>query len=362
VRALSIVLSLALIFSIIALSISPQIWWGFAFIGAGAPLLWVLNFLTLLYWVIKPGWWSIVPLIGLLVGLGVFYNTFAFTASSQPEQACMEVLSYNLNHFGRPKYYLWPKDSSKLEDPAESATFMDWVVKHPARVKSFQEFFSFPGDPIFDAHMQLSEQGWKHAVFSVDTLKVNKAVYGLAIYSKYPILASGMVFKGSKSFNKGIWADLDLGQGDTLRLINVHFESAQLQNTKRRSEGKKETMRNMLWVMRESLLHHADQVEQVLYIARQSPYPVIISGDFNSTPYSYTYIQLEKEFQNAFAEKGRGFGFTFNHDKLFFLRIDHQFASHSLKVCNFTTRNDVSYSDHFPLEASYQLIRNSNVK
>jgi endonuclease/exonuclease/phosphatase family metal-dependent hydrolase len=360
VKALSIALSLALIISIIALHLSPQIWWGFGFIGAAAPLLWLLTFLIFLYWIIKPGWWIIAPLVGLIIGLGVFYSTFSFSSSSQPDGPCLDVLSYNLNHFGRPKYYLWPKDSSKLKDPEEAIRFMEWVVHQPASVKIFQEYFSFPGDPLFDAHRQLSEQGWKHAVLSVDTLKVNKAVYGLAIYSKYPILASGMVFKGTTSFNKGIWVDLELDQGDTLRLINVHFESAQLQNTRHRSNGKKDTMHNMLWVMRQSMLHHADQVEQVLSFARQSPHPVIIGGDFNSTPYSYPYIRLEKEYQNAFAKKGSGFGFTFKHDKLFFLRIDHQFASHSLKVCNFTTRNDVSYSDHFPLEASYQLNINSN--
>ncbi|EMR04650.1 endonuclease/exonuclease/phosphatase family protein [Cesiribacter andamanensis] len=317
-KALSVLLSSALFLSILALQVSPQFWWGIGVLAAAAPLLWGGTLLFVLLSFLRPSWWMAAPVGALLLGMGVFFDTLSFPGQKAEEAPGLEVLSYNLSHFNRPRTYLWPKDSGKLEKVQELQRFMDWTAGHPAAIKCFQEFYTYPQDPYFDADARLRAGGWQHAHLWVDTLQVNKSVFGLAIYSKYPILASGVVFQGSTSFNKGIWADIATPEGDTLRVINVHLESAQLQRTRRSSGGKKETLRNMLWVFRESMLHRSEQADKVLAFARSSPHPVLICGDFNSTPYSYTYKQLDKDYQNAFRKKGSGFGFTLNHPKLFF--------------------------------------------
>ena len=46
--------------------------------------------------------------------------------------------------------------------------------------------------------------------------------------------------------------------------------------------------------MAESFRIHQDQVAAVREFAQNSPYPVILGGDFNSVPSSYEYYHLSK--------------------------------------------------------------------
>ena len=82
------------------------------------------------------------------------------------------------------------------------------------------------------------------------------------------------------------------------------------------------------------------------------PYKIIVCGDLNDTPYSYTYEQISEILLNSFEEKGRGFGFTYN-GKLSMLRIDNIFADSELSIKSFKTLNTISYSDHYPLAAKF---------
>src|SRR5690606_3320508 len=94
----------------------------------------------------------------------------------------------------------------------------------------------------------------------------------------------------------------------------------------------------------------ASQVKILSEHIQNSPYPVILAGDFNDVPYSYTYFTLRSILRNAFEEAGRGFGFTYNQ-VLFFLRIDNIFFGEGLEAKVFKTHREVDYSDHYPISA-----------
>jgi endonuclease/exonuclease/phosphatase family metal-dependent hydrolase len=96
------------------------------------------------------------------------------------------------------------------------------------------------------------------------------------------------------------------------------------------------------------------QIEQLIKDIKKSPYKVIIAGDLNDPPYSYTYEKLSKHLKNAFEEKGTGFGFTYN-GKLPMLRIDQQFCDKGIKVCSFKTKNKIKFTDHVPIIGTYSL-------
>lgn len=352
-KALTVILSLLLIIALSALHLPAFSWWGFSVIGLLSPLLWLLNLLLLVYWFWRPSWWVIFTVVALVAGIGLIGDTLAVSTASDPTPASLQLLSYNVSHFGKPKGYNFESDSGKLGDISQTRAFVAWVIEHPAPVKCFQEYFTFPGNALFDVDKKLKEQGWKHVTLSADTLSVNKSRFGLATYSKYPILAQGDIFIGSTRFNRGIWSDIKIGQ-DTLRVLNVHMQSAQLQRTSKKNKGIKDKLQKMFWMYRASLRAQNSQLEHVLAFIRKSPHPVILSGDLNSHPFSRVYQQLEQELENAFEQQGHGFGFTFNHPKLFFLRIDHQFVSDELEAVQFKTRQDIGFSEHFPLEGWYR--------
>ena len=81
----------------------------------------------------------------------------------------------------------------------------------------------------------------------------------------------------------------------------------------------------------------------------QSPYPVIVCGDFNDVPNSYAYTTIGKNLQNGFAEKGFGIGNTYDGISPT-LRIDNIFADKKFDVVQFE-RFKKKLSDHFPIAA-----------
>lgn len=91
------------------------------------------------------------------------------------------------------------------------------------------------------------------------------------------------------------------------------------------------------------------QVDIVLkYIKRDRSRYVIVCGDFNDSPISYTCNRFGKKLVSAFVESGNGPGYSYNKD-LFYVRIDHVFHSENLK--SFATQIDrsIKTSDHYPL-------------
>ena len=55
----------------------------------------------------------------------------------------------------------------------------------------------------------------------------------------------------------------------------------------------------------------SQQVEIVRNQLDSSTYPVIICGDFNDVPNSYTYFRIKGDRKDAFTQAGRGIGRTF---------------------------------------------------
>ena len=81
--------------------------------------------------------------------------------------------------------------------------------------------------------------------------------------------------------------------------------------------------------------------------AKSSPYPVIISGDFNDVPQSYVYRMIDKEYKDAFTEGGTGLMQTFI-SRFIGLRIDFTFTSESVKVLEHKILK-TAISDHYPV-------------
>ncbi|WP_224997455.1 endonuclease/exonuclease/phosphatase family protein [Cesiribacter sp. SM1] len=317
-------------------------------------MLWIVNLLWLLPGLIRPNWWLGFTVVAVVAGLGLVNDTVAFSGEKSPGPGAIKVLSYNVSHFNRPKGYHFEADSGILRSTADTRAYIDWVVNNTADIKCFQEFYTFSGSTIFNTDARLRQEGWVHSYISTDTLRINRSQFGVAIYSKYPIVDKGVLFIGRTGFNRGIWADVKI-YNDTVRVVNAHLQSAQLQRIlyKNKERGFKEAAKRTFWSFRKSQQERVEQLRKVLAITDNSPYPLIICGDLNSTPYSPVYQILDDKLVNAFEQEGSGFGFTFNHPKMFFLRIDHQFVSKEVEVLHFNTRQDVPFSAHFPTEGWY---------
>ena len=81
---------------------------------------------------------------------------------------------------------------------------------------------------------------------------------------------------------------------------------------------------------------------------------IIICGDFNETPLSYNYRQMQKAgFTDTFTKVGRGIKPTYA-GKLPLLRIDYVWANNGIIPLDF---NRLRYkgSDHYPVMLDFSI-------
>ncbi len=281
---------------------------------------------------------------------------------SVPHSATVSLLSANVRIFNVYAELREPGDAS-------SKNFIRWLATSPADVLCLQEYYNEPGGSaeggkVFRSDEAIGRGSGRHSFVSTSLTNRVGAEFGMAIFSRYPIVRRGVIPFGKLTQNHAMWADLARpatpGQRpDTIRVFNVHFQSMSMAEsdivtaTESRA-GLRQKAPNLLRRFRNGAVVRGMQVDTVLARVLRSPYPVLLAGDFNDLPYSYTYDQLADHLQNAWANTGLGIGATY-HGQLPFLRIDQQFASPQWQVLGCRVHQEIKWSDHYPLEALYRL-------
>ncbi|MEP1087369.1 endonuclease/exonuclease/phosphatase family protein [Algoriphagus sp.] len=305
------------------------------------PVILLLNLFLLVILVLSWRKLAFLPLLVLLIGYKFFLATFQIHPKNEVEEG-LKVLSYNAHMF-----YYKPKSETTPE-----SNVLSWLQEQPADVKVFQEFYQDNTTPSRDALKILGKNSNYKVSYHIIDGSMKKRSNGLAIFSKHPIINDGKVFD-AQGTNGAIFADI-LVKSDTIRIYNAHLESMRIDSDGLENlEGVKENYRQTLGKLQRGSLARTKQLKVLLEHMKNSPHPLILLGDLNEIPYSYTYFKLGETYDNAFEKAGRGFGFTYNRI-LFFLRIDHIFSSKSLQAVEFKTHREVDYSDHYPISATFR--------
>lgn len=290
-------------------------------LSLGVPLLIIINIVFAAYWLIQLNRRFLISLT--VLGISYFYFNVFYEVSKQIDPARFEntisVLSYNVRLFNAYE------EEFHGDVPAMMAAVLN--EKKPD-VLCIQEYY-IPNSIDF------SDYPHRYIHF------INKKTrLGHAIFSKYPLINTG-AFDFSDSFNNTLYADV-VKDKDTLRVYNLHLQSLGILP---RFQFLKETDNDRLRRrLSRNFKKQENQIRAILEHKTGTRHPVIISGDFNNTPFSYTYRKLNKEMTDSFRERGNGLGTTFLFDS-FPMRIDYILASKELKVLSFETLPD-SFSDH----------------
>lgn len=187
--------------------------------------------------------------------------------------------------------------------------------------------------------------------------------WGIATFSKYPIVNQGKIVFNTKSNNVCIYSDIVINQ-DTVRVYNIHLQSISfskgdnkfLDDVFSKEQDAKDEIwnsRRILRRLKRAFLMRAKQVEIVATHIKTCRYKIILCGDFNDTASSYAYQKLSKNLKDAFIEKGLGFGRTYA-GKWPQFRIDYILHSKQLR-CNKFQRFDETFTDHYPITASFDI-------
>ena len=329
----------------------PSGGWVAGFMMMSFPVVVAIHLISVPIWFAVERKKAILPLV-MFLAAGLFLSrTYRFKGSGDRDTGAGEkqrfsVMSYNVHVFQKFT------DGRTQETRKEIRDMKAWIGNSGADVLCMPEYYD-EDESIFDSGTYLRKKGYRHAAY-FHQRKFGKSYWGLAILSKFPIVASrDTVFAAQ---NGMVQADIKIGR-DTIRVIGLHLYSMTLGLSKlveqKEMDGIETESRITLRKMKNGFQRRAEEFAVLQDWIRTSPHPVLVCGDFNEVPYSYIYGKLRKSLKNSFEEKGQGFGFSYNHLP-YFIRIDHQFYDDSrLSVHDFTTYSKVKYSDHYPIMGTY---------
>jgi len=354
--------------------------WGLAPLLALTVPLWLgLVALLVLYWLRRRWRVALLPLAALLLAwpqvqrglplhLGGAGQRMLAQDTARRSQALspsiqaptLRLLSYNVRIFN-----VYPQ--LRRLDPAAPAKAIAWLAASPADVLCLQEYYQEPpgahsaDGKLFQVGERLGRGSDRHMFVSKTLTNGIGAEFGLAIFSRLPIVGRGEISFGRLTQNHAMWVDVaGPGRGDTVRIFNTHLQSMSLDEGDIVAAGSsragfRRKGRSLLGRFVRGAAARAWQADTLLAHVRRSPYPVLLAGDLNDLPYSYAYSQLASELQNAWATVGLGPGNTYHGRLPPVLRIDQQFAGPQWRVLGCRIHSEIPYADHFPVEGLYQL-------
>ena len=153
-------------------------------------------------------------------------------------------------------------------------------------------------------------------------------------------------------------------KGRPLTLVNIHFTSYDLTDDERRVvtdvknvDSAKESMREMKGTigskMSEGFRKRKVDAENLCTALRKIDGPLILCGDFNDVPESYSYRLLRGEgLEDAYAQTGFGPMITYNKH-LFWFHIDQILYRGAIRPLS-VKKGSLKSSDHYPLTAEFE--------
>lgn len=323
------ILAILLLFSYTLQYIKPSLFPYLSFVSLSVPVLLIINFLFCIYWIIKLKKQFFLSLLILLIGYSHILSFFKISQNIERVSSdSISVMSYNVRLFN---LYDWIEDDDILN---KIKSFIDVEKPDVINIQEFSSTESFLLKPYPYQHSSLSG---------------GKTSYGLAIFSKFPIVNKGVVVSENSS-TIAIFVDV-IKNRDTLRFYNIHLQSFKLESELKTFEDNSSD--KILNVFDNTFKIQEDQSNIISKHIQSSPYKVVLSGDFNNTAYSYVYKLLKGSLVDSFDSAGSGFGSTYNF-KYFPMRIDFILMDNSFRINEFKTFNK-NLSDHFPIISVFNL-------
>lgn len=343
--------------------LDPKKWWFFSLLGLGFGFLLVALITFIFFWLVFKPQLVFISLIPLLIGWKAITVFFAFHNPGrfdyQKPANALRIVHWNVGRFTE-----WKKNNNKGSQMR--LKMMDLIKEQNADILCIQEFFQSTDSTYYDnLNFVVKELGYPYYFFSWDD-DGHKQWVGQIIFSRLPIIDSGMIRFPKPSLPESLLQADVVFHGDTVRLYTTHLQSVQfgkkdferLHRIKKTDPTIVEDSKNIFYKLRRGIERRSVQAEVVKDFVAKSPHPFILTGDFNDVPNSYTYYTIKgKNLQDAFLQTGLGVGRTYSYIAPT-LRIDYILTTKDFEIKQFN-RIIKNYSDHYMLVTDVQLRPNS---
>lgn len=329
-----------------------------SYLGIGFPYILIVDVLYTTLLILTKKLTSLAMLAVLIFGYKninttIQVNPLHYVEDFSEDDSSFSLMSFNVRLLDR---YNWIKSKNDIREK-----IFEFLKYESPEIICFQEFYNNYGDSITNEDIiknLLKTEYCERDYNPEDTIhKTNK---GYRIFSKYKLENKQPIFDMTDNLI-GIYADANV-INQKIRIFNIHLKSIKLgyddydfiekidkKNNKEQISG----LGNIFTKLNKAYEIRVSQALMIDSIIKQSPYPVILCGDFNEPSVSYCYQKIIGNLADAFCESGTGFGETMRVKFLNF-RIDYILHSKSLISKRFRTHKE-NLSDHYAISCKFKI-------
>lgn len=327
----------------------PSLWW-ISMLGLLFPFLLVYLLVTLIILAFKRSKLFWLGLVLLLANSQQIFSLvgFHFSGNDKPGTSTIKVLSWNVSRWDE-------RNKEKRGGESYRKKMFAFLEKENADVLCFQEFFECHDPKYFESNIPvLKQMGYPYFHFYPSFELFNGSFqYGLAIFSKHPILEAKSYPNAARIHSEGlVYADININ-GKTIRVFNSHLETPGLGRNDLQKDGTAKLNRTVFQKIKNAYQFRNIQAEMAWKEIGATKFPAIHATDLGDVPNSYAYFTLKGDMNDMFLEKGLGLGSTYRFTAPT-MRIDYLFASKQLNTSTFQVV-DLPYSDHRPLIGQFSI-------
>ena len=308
-------------------------------LGLTFPVFLAINFGFLVFWAVFSLKRVIVPILGFMICYSPVRSYFPLNVSSS-ESVDLKVVTYNVAGYSAD-------EKGVRGGGLEGA--LDYVSKQKdADIICLQEV----------TLLAKEKEPFLSTFPYIESYYLKASGSAVALLSKYPIISHESVCYDNENF-VSIAYTLNV-KGKPFMVINSHLATAGLSSEDRhdfnsmvhgdkKTEVAREESERLLVKLGEQNVVRSRQVRSLVqFLKRHTDIPILLCGDFNDSPISYSRYSIGRHLTDCFRETGNGLGWTFWRDAIR-VRIDYIFCSSHLTPVSCKVDNSVNSSDHYPM-------------
>ena len=345
-RLLAIVVAFVLLFAAYGGRVDPSVWSLPALATLALPVVAVATVVVLALLALFRQWRAAVIIVGALFlswpTLRLISPVTLLHPDANPAKTQLKVLTMNVKEFN---WFDGTKSPSKT---------MRYILDEDADVVVIQEGLVYFSYEHLDKVKPMLKELYKKYPYR------KKHFFDVGILSKYPFteVESQALAKESLDYFIKAW-DVE-APGGNLRVVSMHLSSLRFTSndskvieTINMPSGRKRRISSVAHKLDDGFRIHAVQARAMRDLLNDSPADVLVMGDMNDTPGSFTYRTVcGDDFHDAWADTGFGPTYTFNAHHLY-VKIDHILYRGELKPLS-CRRVKAGESDHYPLVAVFE--------